>query len=137
LDVELGRWINSEVIAMENWGPYYMVPSVCRKSLGGKIRLCESLDADLLRQELITRGLPLEVRRINNPWLYRKKGTGVWSVISESDDVENDFPVDWDISALPNGIYEISGAMRVTLAEGIEEASVDAGPAVREVRIAK
>lgn len=121
----------------ENWGPYYMVPSVCRKSHGGRVPLRESLDTDLLRQELITRGLPLEVTRVNNPWLYRKKGAGIWSFIGESDDVENDFPVDWDISALPTGIYEITGSMRVTLTEGTEETGVEARSIIKEVQIAK
>ncbi len=105
---------------MENWGPYLMVPSVCKKSLGCKLQLRESLDADLLRQDLISYGLPPEVMRINNPWLYRKKGADSWALIGESDDVENDFPVDWDISALPTGTYEITCAMRVSVANGIE-----------------
>jgi hypothetical protein len=120
---------------MENWGPYLMVPSVCKKSLGDKVQLRESLDADLLRQELISHGLPLEVTRINNPWLYRKKGTDSWFFIGEPDDIENDFPTDWDISKLPPGTYEITGAMRVSISDGIEEASVDSRHTVREVHL--
>jgi hypothetical protein len=126
-----------EVMPMENWGPYLMIPTVCKKSAGGKVQLRESLDAGLLRQELISQGLPLEVIRINNPWLFRKKGAGAWFFIGESDDIEDDFSTDWDITLLPSGTYEITGAMKVTIAEGIEEQSVDGMPTLREVRVTK
>ena len=118
---------------MENWGPYLMIPSVYKKSLSDKVQLRESLDAGLLRQELISHCMPLEVTRIINPWLYRKKGAYSWSFIGESDDVENDFQIDWDISTLPVGIYEITGAMRVSIADGIEEISLEGSPAVKEI----
>ncbi len=101
----------------ENWGPYYFLPSSCRKSDSNRIVLNESLDYDLLRQDLIAGGLPLDVVRVNNPWYYRQKGADTWVLIGESDDGENGFPVEWDISSLATGRYEVTGLMQVFLEE--------------------
>ncbi len=101
----------------ENWGPYYFVPSSCCKAHAGKVVLSESLDYDLLRQELIASGSPLEVVRISNPWYYRKKDADTWVMIAESSDSESGFPVEWDISSLETGRYEVMGLMHVFVEE--------------------
>jgi hypothetical protein len=55
------------------------------------------------------------VVRIVNPWYFRKKGTGSWIKIGESDDMEENFPVSWDTSHLENGPYEVLGLMHVSV----------------------
>lgn len=108
----------------DNWGPYFIVPSLLRKTDSGRTTLRESLDPDLLRQELITRGLPLKIAKVRNPWFYRKKDSDTWLMIGESEDIEDNFPVDWDISKLESGSYELMALMQVVVAEGATEETV-------------
>ncbi|MFW6099004.1 MAG: hypothetical protein ACOC79_00745, partial [Thermodesulfobacteriota bacterium] len=53
------------------------------------------------------------VIKVTNPWYYRKKGTGTWIKIGESEDRDENFPVKWDTSDLKNGSYEVLGLMHV------------------------
>ncbi len=118
----------------ENWGPYYIVPSLLRKSAGITV-LRESFDYDLLRQELIANGLPLEVAKVKNPWYYRKKNSDIWLMIGESDNIEDNFPVKWDISTLENGSYEVMGLMHVFVEEGVSEKATIARQNIARVTI--
>ena len=96
-----------------NWGPHYIVPSKVLKSYSGSVRLREELDEDLLREELGELGLTGPVLRITNPWYFRRKNTGTWIKIGESEDKRENFPVRWDTTELENGQYEILGLMHV------------------------
>jgi hypothetical protein len=107
-----------------DWGPYYIVPSGVLKTYSGSVRLREKLDDELLRKELETLGLPQQVVRIVNPWYYRKKNTGTWIKIGESDDKSENFPVSWDTTKLGNGKYEILGLMHVIVKRGQEQTAV-------------
>lgn len=119
----------------ENWGPHcYVVPSPLRSTFSGNVVLCESLDEDLLRQELIALDFPSEVLRVNNPWYYGKKDTDTWLEIGESDDKENNFPVVWDTSSLESGKYEVMGMMHVFV-EGDSSKRTIARQSVVEVTV--
>jgi hypothetical protein len=98
-----------------DWGPHFIVPSESLKSFSGVVRLRESLNEDLLHKELEGLGISGAVVRIVNPWYFRKKGTGSWIKIGESDDMEENFPVSWDTSHLENGPYEVLGLMHVSV----------------------
>jgi hypothetical protein len=124
-----------EVLMPKNWGPYFMVSSSLKKTNLGKVALHEAFDYDLLRQELITAGLPLEIVRVNNPWYYRKKNTDKWLTIGESSDMENNFLVEWDISTLENGSYEIMASMQVIAEENCLENIVTIGQCIAEVAV--
>jgi hypothetical protein len=97
----------------DNWGPHYIVPSQVIKSYSGSVRLREELDEDLLRKELEEMDLTGPIVRITNPWYFRKKDTGTWIKIGESDDKRENFPVRWDTTNLENEQYEILGLMHV------------------------
>jgi hypothetical protein len=105
----------------QNWGPFCIVPSAGNRGCSGVVTLRESLDEDLLRQELISLELPADLARISNPWYYRPKSSDSWIKIGESDDEENSFAVEWDTSRLPNGRYEVMGLMHVLCREGTDE----------------
>jgi len=96
-----------------NWGPNYIVPSGVMKSYAGAVQLREELDEDLLRQEMAELKLAGPIVRIANPWYFRRKGTGTWIKVGESTDRQQNFPVRWDTSGLPDGQYEILGLMHV------------------------
>ncbi len=96
-----------------NWGPHFIVPSEVLKKYSGIVQLRERLDEDLLDRELAELGLGGVVEAVANPWYFRKKGTGTWIKIGESEDKAGNFPVTWDTSALPNGEYEVLGLMHV------------------------
>ena len=118
----------------QNWGPQCVVPSPLRRTYRGTITLCESLDRDLLRQNLVALEMPIDVVSINNSWYYRRSNSENWLGIGESDDSDNGFPVTWDTSLLPNGRYEVIGLMRVVTKEGITERTI-AHPNFTEVVI--
>jgi hypothetical protein len=96
-----------------NWGPHYIVPSGVMKSYAGAVQLREELDEDLLRQEMEELKLTGPIVRITNPWYFRRKGTDTWIRIGESTDRQQNFPVRWDTTALPDGQYEVLGLMHV------------------------
>ncbi len=96
-----------------NWGPRYIVPSELLKKYSGSVLLREEFDEDLLHKELERLGLTGSVVRVSNPWYYRKKNTHTWIKIGESEDKQENFPVRWDTTSLPNGQYEIMGLMHV------------------------
>lgn len=96
-----------------NWGPHYIVPSTVIKTYSGAVQLREELDEELLRKELAELGIDGPITRIANPWYYRKKDSGSWIKIGESEDKQQNFPVRWDTSSLENGQYEILGMMHV------------------------
>jgi len=98
-----------------NWGPHFIVPSRELHVFSGVVRLRETLDEDLLRKELDTLGLSGSIIKITNPWYYRKKDEQTWIKVGESDDKQENFPVRWDTSKLPNGEYEVLGLMHVFL----------------------
>ncbi len=108
----------------ENWGPYFIVPSLLRKTVSGSTVLGDSFDDSLLRQELIANCLPLDVVKVKNPWFYRKKNSDSWLMIGESDNIEDNFPVEWDFSRLQNGSYEVMALMQVFVEEGVSEKAV-------------
>jgi len=66
-------------------------------------------------KELDELGISGAVVKIANPWYVRKKGSGSWIKIGESEDMEESFPVRWDTTALENGSYEILGLMHVSI----------------------
>lgn len=98
-----------------DWGPHFIVPSESLKSFSGIVRLRESLDEKLLHRELEGLGISGAVVKITNPWYYRKKDTGSWIKIGESEDREENFPVRWETSNLENGNYEVLGLMHVSV----------------------
>ena len=100
-----------------DWGPHFIVPSKSLTSFFGVARLREGLDEDLLYKELKELGISGAVMKISNPWYYRKKDTGSWIKVGESEDKEENFPVTWDTSALENGAYEVLGLMHVYIQE--------------------
>lgn len=77
----------------------------------------EDLNEDLLHKELEELGISGAVVTISNPWYYRKKGSGTWIKIGESQDMEESFPVRWDTSKLESGPYEVLGLMHVSIAD--------------------
>ena len=96
-----------------DWGPHYIVPSEVLKTFSGIVKLREQLDEELLSKELETLGLAGVVRRVLNPWYYRKKGTDTWIKIGESDDKPENFAVALRTTDLENGQYEVLGLMHV------------------------
>lgn len=107
-----------------NWGPHYIVPSEALKSYCGGVRLREKFDEDLLQKELEELGISGPIVRITNPWYYRKKATGTWIKIGESDDRQENFPVRWDTTNLENGQYEVLGLMHVFVKKNGEEKAI-------------
>ena len=102
-----------EVFMSYDWGPHYIVPSEVLKKFSGLVKLREQLDEELLRKELEALGLAGVVKRIVNPWYYRKKGTDTWVKIGESDDKSENFAVALRTTDLENGQYEVLGLMHV------------------------
>lgn len=98
-----------------DWGPHFIVPSESMKSFSGVVRLRESLDEELLHKELEELGISGAVVKIANPWYFRRKGAGSWIKLGESLDMEENFPVKWDMSHLENGPYEVLGLMHVSV----------------------
>ena len=96
-----------------DWGPHYIVPSEVLKRFSGVVKLREQLDDELLGRELDALGLAGVVKRIVNPWYYRKKGTDTWIKIGESDDKAENFAVALRTTDLENGQYEVLGLMHV------------------------
>ena len=107
-----------------NWGPNYIIPSGVLKSYSGGVQLREEFDEDLLHKELKELGLSGFIKRITNPWYYRKKNTDTWIKIGESDDRHENFPVRWDTTNLENGQYEVMGLMHVFIKRGDEESAI-------------
>ena len=107
-----------------DWGPHYLVPTDAIGTYSGRVQLREKQDKELLRQNLDALGLPQEVVRIVNPWYFRKKDTGTWIKIGESDDESQKFSVSWDTTNLDNGQYEVMGLMHVIVQHGDKEVSV-------------
>ena len=68
-----------------DWGPHFIVPSESLKRFSGAVLLRESLNGELLQQELSALGFSGAIVKISNPWYYRKKGTDSWIKIGESD----------------------------------------------------
>ena len=98
-----------------NWGPYFIVPSELAKECSRIVVLRENFDEELLRKELKNLGLEGAVLRVMNPWYYRQKASETWVKICESALREDNFPVRWYTSRLPNGTYEVLGLMHVVI----------------------
>jgi hypothetical protein len=107
-----------------NWGPHYIVPSEALKTYSGAVRLREKFDEDLLHKELEELGLSGTIVRVTNPWYYRRRNTGTWIKIGESDDRQDNFPVRWDTTKLENGQYEVLGLMHVFVKKGSERRAI-------------
>lgn len=58
-----------------NWGPHFIVPSETLKTFSGMVLLRETLDEELLKEELAALGLQGDPMRATNPWYCRKRGT--------------------------------------------------------------
>ena len=104
-----------------NWDPLFIVPSENLKTFSGRIVLREKYGEDLLKKELDALGFSGVPFKATNPWYYRKKGTGTWVKIGESDDRANWFSVPWDTASLRNGTYQSLGLMHVVIKEGDRE----------------
>jgi hypothetical protein len=100
------------------------VPTNLIEKYSGPVQLRESLDRELLAQELKEQGLPQIVAKITNPWYYRRKGTETWIKVGESDDEERNFRVMWNTTNLENGQYEVLGLMHVFVREGNLEGAI-------------
>jgi hypothetical protein len=83
------------------------------KQFSGVVVLRENFDEGLLRKELEALGIGGAILKVTNPWYFRKKDTGTWIKIGESEDREENFPVKWDTSKLEDGAYEVLGLMHV------------------------
>ena len=104
-----------------DWGPHFIVPSDSIKQFSGTVLLRENLNRELLEKELESLGISGAVVRINNPWYFRKKGTGSWIMIGESDEADENFPVRWDTTRLQAGEYEVLGLMHVYVKKDNDE----------------
>ncbi len=60
----------------------------------------------------------------NSHRYYRKKNTGTWIKIGESDDRSENFPVRWDTTNLENGQYEVMGLMHAFAKNGDAEKAI-------------
>jgi hypothetical protein len=107
-----------------NWGPHFIVPSEVFEDYSGAVLLREEFDEALLNKELGDLGITGHVVRVTNPWYYRKKNTDTWIKIGESDNIDENFPVSWDTTALANGQYEVMGLMHVFVKKGSEEKGI-------------
>jgi len=107
-----------------NWGPKFIVPSEALGDYSGDVLLREEFDEDLLQKELGELGLSGPIMRVTNPWYYRKKDTDTWVKIGESDNIDENFPVNWDTMSLENGQYEVMGLMHVFVKKGSEEIGI-------------
>jgi len=107
-----------------NWGPHFIVPSEVFEDYSGAVLLREEFDDALLHKELEELELSGPILRVTNPWYYRKKNTDTWVKIGESDDIDEDFPVNWDTTSLKNGQYEVMGLMHVFVKKGSEEKGI-------------
>jgi len=81
-------------------------------------------DETLLSRELETLGLSGAILKVTNPRYYRRKNTVTWIKVGESEDLEENFPVRWDTSALENGLYEVLWLMHVAVKKGKEEKTI-------------
>jgi hypothetical protein len=107
-----------------NWGPHFIVPSEVFEDYSGAVLLREEFDEALLNKELGDLGMTGHVVRVTNPWYYRKKNTDTWIKIGESDNIDENFPVSWDTTALANGQYEVMGLMHVFVKKGNDERGI-------------
>jgi hypothetical protein len=107
-----------------NWGPHFIVPSETLRAFSGKVLLRENFDEKLLKKELDVLGYSGAPFRATNPWYYRKKDSDTWIKIGESGDRLNDFSVQWDTTALENGVYQVLGLMHVFVKKEDEELAV-------------
>jgi hypothetical protein len=107
-----------------DWGPHYIIPSDVLKSYSGIVRLREEFDEELLHKELEGLGMAGPIVKVTNPWYYRRKDTGTWLKIGESDDRHENFPVTWDTRHLDNGQYEVMGLMHVLVRKGEGEEAI-------------
>jgi hypothetical protein len=107
-----------------NWGPHFIVPSEVFENYSGAVLLREEFDEALLNKELGDLGISGHVVRVTNPWYYRKKNTETWIKIGESDNIDENFPVSWDTTALENGQYEVMGLMHVFVKKGSGERGI-------------
>ena len=107
-----------------DWGPHFIVPSDSIKQFSGTVLLRENLNRELLEKELESLGISGAVVRINNPWYFRKKGTGSWIMIGESDEADENFPVRWDTTGLQAGEYEVLGLMHVYVKKDNNEKTI-------------
>jgi hypothetical protein len=107
-----------------NWGPHFIVPSEVFEDYSGAVLLREEFDEALLNKELGDLGITGHVVRVTNPWYYRKKNTDTWIKIGESDNIDENFPVSWDTTALANGQYEVMGLMHVFVKKGNDERGI-------------
>ncbi len=107
-----------------NWGPHFIVPSEVFETYSGVVLLREDFDENLQRRELQELGMEGPIVRVTNPWYYRRKNTDTWIKIGESEDIDEDFPVNWDTTTLENGTYEVMGLMHVFIKKGNEEKGI-------------
>jgi hypothetical protein len=107
-----------------NWGPHFIVPSEVFEDYSGAVLLREEFDEALLNKELGDLGITGHVVRVTNPWYYRKKNTDTSIKIAESDNIDENFPVSWDTTALENGQYEVMGLMHVFVKKGNDERGI-------------
>ena len=117
-----------------NWGPFYLVPTEIIKKYSGTVQLRETFDEDLLWKELESLGISGTIEKIANPWYCRKKGSGSWIKIGESEDRGENFPVRWDTVRWENGQYEILGLMHVFV-KSVDKEKVIARQNVVEVAV--
>lgn len=104
-----------------NWGPHFIVPSEVFADYSGYVLLREEFDESILHKELEDLGKSGPILKVTNPWYCRKKNTDTWIKIGESDNIEENFPVNWDTTKLENGQYEVMGLMHVFVKSGNEE----------------
>lgn len=104
-----------------NWGPHYIMPTELIEKYQGSVMLRESFDEELLRKELRALKISGSVVKVSNPWYYRKKGDGTWTLIGESSDKDSNFSVTWNTRNLANGKYEILGLMHAFVSKSNTE----------------
>ena len=107
-----------------NWGPYFIVPSKALTEYSGHVHLREQLDGDLLAKDLLGLNMSGSIKKITNPWYFRRKGADTWIKIGESEAIADNFPVSWDTTRLENGEYEVLGLMHVMVKAGDKEHTI-------------
>ncbi len=98
-------------LADTSWGPQFFVPTISIKYYSGRVLLRESLDDDLLRQELSAMKIDGRPVGFNNAWYIRKKGTHSWIRVGESTAREHDFGIRLVTTEFENGTYQVLGFM--------------------------
>jgi hypothetical protein len=98
-----------------SWGPQFIVPSIVIREYSGCVLLRETLDEELLGEELRSLGISGRPVSYTNAWFLRKLGNQTWIKVGESSNKVRDFAVRLDTADVSDGPYQVMGFMSVTV----------------------